>query len=198
MTIYSTRDAYDLYVYYLALKRHFTTDGYDFFKYHGKMKASQQSFETRKDKFFFYKLAKRKDAKEFILANMIHNPNSWIGDLLDGGKAEEVYVEWMKRQQSLSYMFNKDLGELEEDFNSNLIVKEGQHPRLLRLFHMKRIGIETLIIIDDLVNVFSYWNSRIDDPIIFPQIRRTIEKVRPFVQYERPKMKSILLTKFSE
>jgi hypothetical protein len=70
MSVYSTQDAFAIYMYYLALKRHFTTD-YDFFKYNGKVKSSQQAFENRKDKFFFYKLSKRKDAKEFILANVI-------------------------------------------------------------------------------------------------------------------------------
>ena len=56
--LYSTRDAYDIYVYYLAMKRHFTSN-YDFKQYNGKVKANVMSFENRKDKFFFYKLSKK-------------------------------------------------------------------------------------------------------------------------------------------
>lgn len=197
MSVYSTREAYELYVYYLALKRHFTTDGYDFFKYNGKVKASVDSFEMRKDKFYFYKLSKRKDAKEFILANMIKNPNAWIGEIVDNDQAEKVYLEWMKRQQSLSYVFKNDLSELDDDFNSNIIVKDGQHPKLLRLYMMKRVNIETLVIIDDLVKNFAYWDRKINDTIIFGDIYRTVGKVRPFVQYDRAKMKTILLDKFA-
>lgn len=196
MSVYSTRDAYDLYVYYLALKRHFTTEGYDFFKYNGKVKASPQSFETRKDKFFFYKLSKRQDAREFLLANMIANPNAWVGELLDNKQAEQVYLDWAKKQQSLSYVFKSDLSELDEDFNSNILVKDGQHPPLLKLYNMKRINVETLVIIDDLVQNFSYWDKKIADPIIFPSINRFVAKVRPFVQYDRTKMKAILIDKF--
>ena len=196
MSVYSTQAAYELYVYYLALKRHFTTD-YDFFKYNGKVKASQQAFENRKDKFQFYKLSKRKDAKEYILANMIYEPTLWIGDLLDNEKAEEVFVEWTRKQQSLSYVFDTDLTELNPDFNSNLVVEDGQYPRLLQLYNMRRVNVETLVIIDDLVKNFHYWERNISDPIIFPQIKRTVEKVRPFISYDRPKMRQLLMKKFS-
>ena len=195
MSLYSTQDAFAIYVYYLALKRHFTTE-YDFFKYNGKVKASQQAFENRKDKFFFYKLSRRKDAKEFILANMIAEPTLWIGDVLDNERAEEIFQEWTKRQQSLSQVFKNDLSELNPDFNSNLLVKDGQYPYLLKLYNMRRVNTETLVIIDDLVGNFSYWEKKIADPIIFPSINRLVSKVRPFIQYERAKMKSILVEQF--
>lgn len=197
MSTYSTQDAFEIYMYYLALKRHFTTD-YDYFKYNGKVKASQQSFENRKDKFFFYKLSKKKEAKEFILANMIYDPTLWVGDLLDNEKASEVHLEWVKKQQTLSYVFRNDLSELNEDFNSNLMVKDGQHPRLLQLYNMRRVNVETLIIIDDLVQNFSYWERKIADPIIFPNINRFVTKVRPFIRYDKLKMKEILLDKFTQ
>ena len=165
MSLYNTRDAYEMYVYYLALKRHFTSS-YDYHKYNGKINASITSFETRKDKFFFYKLSKRSDAKDFILSNMVNNPKIWIGDMLsDNG--EQVFTEWTRRQQSLSYIFKSELGKLDEDFDSNLITKDGQHPKLLRLHTSGNISKETLIIIDDLTNVFSYWSKKILDNIIF-------------------------------
>ena len=64
-SMYSTRDAFELYSYYMAIKKHFTST-YDFVKYGGKMRLTVDGFENRKDKFFFYKLSKRKDAKDFI------------------------------------------------------------------------------------------------------------------------------------
>jgi hypothetical protein len=196
MIVHSTRDAYDLYIYYLALKKHFTTE-YDYFKYNGKVKASQQAFENRKDKFHFYKLAKRKDVKEFILANIMSDPTLWIGDLIDNNRAEDIYLNWNRKQQTLSYVFLNDLSELEDDFNSNLEVKDGQHPRLLELYNMKKVSVETLIIIDDFVKNFSYWEKKITDPIIFPQIKRSVEKIRPFFTYDKLKMKQTLLERFS-
>ena len=195
MRLYNTRDAYEMYVYYLALKRHFTSS-YDYHKYNGKINASITSFETRKDKFFFYKLSKRSDAKDFILSNMVNNPKIWIGDMLsDNG--EQVFTEWARRQQSLSYIFKSELGKLDEDFDSNLITKDGQHPKLLRLHTSGNISKETLIIIDDLTNVFSYWSKKILDNIIFPDILNICSKYKPFLNYDKSKMKQILVAQFT-
>ena len=195
MSLYNTRDAYEMYVYYLALKRHFTSS-YDYHKYNGKINASITSFETRKDKFFFYKLSKRSDAKDFILSNMVNNPKIWIGDMLsDNG--EQVFTEWTRRQQSLSYIFKSELGKLDEDFDSNLITKDGQHPKLLRLHTSGNISKETLIIIDDLTNVFSYWSKKILDNIIFPDILNICSKYKPFLNYYKSKMKQILVAQFT-
>jgi hypothetical protein len=195
MSLYNTRDAYEMYVYYLALKRHFTSS-YDYHKYNGKINASITSFETRKDKFFFYKLSKRSDAKDFILSNMVNNPKIWIGDMLsDNG--EQVFTEWTRRQQSLSYIFKSELGKLDEDFDSNLITKDGQHPKLLRLHTSGNISKETLIIIDDLTNVFSYWSKKILDNIIFPDILNICNKYKPFLNYDKSKMKQILVAQFT-
>ena len=50
-SLYSTRDAFDLYSYYMAMKKHFTTS-YDFVKYGGKMRLSVDSFEIEKTSSF--------------------------------------------------------------------------------------------------------------------------------------------------
>ena len=133
-SMYSTRDAFELYSYYMAIKKHFTST-YDFVKYGGKMRLTVDGFENRKDKFFFYKLSKRKDAKDFILANILKKPDLWIGNLIDSHEAEEVYTEWSKRQQSLTYTFKNDLDELDDDFNANIVVEDGAYPKLLSLFN---------------------------------------------------------------
>jgi hypothetical protein len=195
MSLYNTKDAYEMYIYYLALKRHFTSS-YDYHKYNGKINASITSFETRKDKFFFYKLSKRSDAKDFILANMVNDPKIWIGDIV-GEQGEKIFTEWTKKQQSLSYVFKTELGKLDEDFDSNLITKDGQHPKLLRLHTSGNISQETLIIIDDLTNVFSYWSKKVLDKIIFPDILNRCNKYKPFLNYDKTKMKNILVAQFT-
>ena len=49
---------FEAYKLYTAIKNHFTTESYDYFKYNGKVRASEHTFETRKDKYMFYKLSK--------------------------------------------------------------------------------------------------------------------------------------------
>lgn len=194
--LYSTKDAFDLYIYYLAMKRHFTSD-YDFFKYQGKVKANITSFEKRKDKFFFFKLSKKKEARDIILANLLEEPNMWIGDIFDD-KAEARYTDWLKRKQSLTYLFKREINDLTDDLESAIVTEDGQHPKLLRLYTTRNISIETLIILNDVINFFGYWNKNISDTIIYPDINRKCKKYRPFLDYDLEKMRKIVLDKHSK
>jgi len=191
MSIYSTKDAFDLYVYYLALKRHFTSN-YDFFKYNGKVKANAMSFENRKDKFFFYKLTKYPNPKDHILANIIDSPDVWIGDLLED-KAKDIYDQWLKIRESLSYTFRTDLGKLDYDDPNKDIMTSGEHPNLLKLYLQGQFHIESLIILDGLMEIFSYWDKNIQDTIIWPDINSKCMNYKPFLQYEKSKMRKIVL-----
>lgn len=194
MSIYSTKDAFDLYVYYLALKRHFTSN-YDFFKYNGKVKANAMSFENRKDKFFFYRLTKYPNPKDHILANVVENPDVWIGDLLED-KAKDVYDKWLKIRESLSYTFRTDLGKLDYDDPNKDIMTSGEHPKLLKLYMQGQFHIESLIILDGLMKIFSYWDKNIQDTILWPDINRKCRNYKPFLQYEKSKMRKIVLDKY--
>ena len=196
MSVYSTRDAYNLYTYHLAIRNHFTQPSYDFFKYNGKVSASPTSFETRKDKFFYYKLSKRKEAKDLILSNILVKPKLWIGDICDSEKANDTLNDWQKKQQSLSYHFKNELGNLDDDFDQNILVKDGQHPPLIKLYNRKVISLETLVITIDLAKCLSYWDKTITDTVIYPDINIMCRKYRPFLNYERDRMRKILVDKF--
>lgn len=198
MSLYSTKEAFELYQYYCAVKQHFTSS-YDFFKYNGKVSANPSSFETRKDKFFFYKLTKKEDPKGKILANLVNDPKVWIGDIADNEKCDSVYTDWVARQQRLKYAFKSDLSELDDDFDAEFKVTNGQHPHVLKIYLMKRMGLETLVILDDLLGCFKYWDKKISDKIIYPNINNIVSKYRPFVHkegFDIEKYKEILLDKY--
>ena len=194
MSLYDKQKAYEIYKYYIALKQHFNSN-YDYFKYNGKVNVSEMSFENRKDKFFFYKLSKKSEAKDIILANALDNPKFWAGDLLED-KAISTYKEWLKRKQSLTYQFKSDLSELDEDFNANILVSNGQNPKLFQLYMMKRICLETVVILCEMTNCQPYWEKNVVDRIIFPDINTLIKKYSPFLEYDKEKMRKILLDKY--
>lgn len=194
---YGTKAAFDAYIYYLALKKHFTSKSYDFIKYNGKVKASPQSFDTRKDKFFFVKLSKMPDWQSFLLANLLQNPNVWVGELVNDSKYQQIYLDWKKRQQSLSYVFKEDIGNMDDDFTSNLKVRDKQHPHLLKLYMKNRVSLETLIIIDSFTKIFDHWNEKLSDDIIWSDINMKCEKYKPFLYYDKGVLKNILCDRFA-
>ena len=65
---------YETYEKYVALKLHFTSE-YDYFRYNGKTSVTPKSFDVRKDKFHFKRLATKYDDStiiEYFVANFIH------------------------------------------------------------------------------------------------------------------------------
>jgi hypothetical protein len=128
---------------------------------------------------------------------MIENPNIWIGDLINNEKCEKVFQDWKRKKQALAYIFSTDLKKMKDDFDSNLVVIDGQHPHLLKLFNSKNITIETLIIIDKLTKVFSYWDKKIVDNLVWPDINKRCRKYSPFIEFDRDKFKKILIDKYS-
>lgn len=189
---------YETFGIFQALKLHFTTDNYDFFKYNGKSKISVESFENRKDKYHFYKLSRRLPNREelilFIVANLLHNDNLWVGDLLTE-ESETIYRERQKILQSLSYTFENDCHHLFDgidDPNELLQSESGDYPILLTKTLQKTTQLETLCILNSILNFFPMWTKKIADTIHWPNYRRKVLKFAAFLTYDSVKYKLIL------
>jgi hypothetical protein len=196
MTInYATEDAFRVYVDYLALKRHFTTDSYDYKKYNGKVKASFESFQTRNDAFFFYKLSKNKDWHNIILANILKNPNGWIREMLEES-GETIFAEWEGRIDSLTYTFKDDLSRLKENYAENFIPNNGQHPHIMTLYLQNKISIETFTILSNISNIYDRWSKEIVDKVVARDIIRLSKKYYPFLEIDRKKFSEIVKERF--
>jgi len=188
--------AFECYKEYLALKNHFTKPNYDYFRYNGKLKVNSDSFDNRKDKLFFQKLAKHPDVHNFLIANLSDNEKYWIRELAYSEEAENRYKQWLKRQQSLTYVFKQQLGKLDSDFNQNFIVKDNEHPLLLKLFLGNDIDLETMCILLDVTGAKKHWDSKMKYDMIYDSVKLKIEKYTPFIKYDKEKMKKIVLDYF--
>jgi len=188
---YATEDAFKTYMDYLALKRHFTTKSYDYHKYNGKVKASLDAFQTRKDLFLFYKLSKRPERQHLILSNMIKNPNIWVGDILEES-ADEVYKAWKKRIDGLTYHFQQDLKVLDENYKENFVVQDGQHPKLLSLLLQQKLSLETFTILTNISKVLEYWEQSVVDKIVAGDRILLSRKYFPFLDIDCKKFSAIV------
>ena len=191
-------EGFNAYKLYLAVKNHFTTS-YDFFKYNGKVNAKEDSFLKRRDKFFFAKLQRKYNndqLRDLFVSNFADGEDFWIGNVLTQ-KAESVYTEWKARQMKLSYILEQDLkflldyyNERNLDFNS-LFVMENGHPILLQCVLRNDIYVETMIIIERVLNYSRRWNKVLDDPV-WTEFKKRMDKYSPFVLFEAEKGKKIL------
>lgn len=190
---------FQAYQMYLGVKAHFTSPKYDYFKFRGKTTAKLESFEKRKDKYFFKKLANKFDEKtliNFYVANFLQE-DYWIGSLVrqDG---EKNYLEWKKNIDSITYKFSQDvdylLGHVEK-FDDLFMCPNGQHPIILKIFLSKKISLETLTIINRRLSFCQYLDKNIKETIVWPQIKMKIEKYLPFLDVDFIKLNLLLKTK---
>lgn len=123
---------------------------------------------------------------------MLHDPTQWVGNLFDDN-AEDVYTEWKRRHESLTYIFTQDVDKLDKDFNSNFVVVDGEYPTALQLYLTNEICIETLVILDDLLGFSKSWDKNIAERYVWPSKSQLIRKYRPFMAYDKVKFKQILL-----
>lgn len=190
-------DPFEVYKQYVALKNHFTTKSYDYFKYNGSVKVTRQSFEVRRDKYFFNKLSKRKDFFNFLLANFVDgNKEFWVGSIREDAP-DQIYTNWKKRQEALTYTFTQDLDRLDDNFDSNFIVEKYGHPRLLRMYLRQEVCLETLIILDMLVGYLKVWKQKMKNDLIFEEVYTKIIKYRPFMNVDLDKFKKVTINKFT-
>lgn len=180
-----------------ALKLHFTSDSYDYIKYNGKTNVTKTNFANRKDKYSFYKLSRKysiDELRSFYIANFLVMDVGWVGDMT-GIEGEENYKKWQTRNQRLTYQFEQDIIGLLTAVptpNDLLVVKDGQYPVLLQEVMQGTITIETLVILNDIMNFFPMWHNKISDTIIWPSWERRCLKYTPFVVYDKAKFKAIL------
>ena len=143
---------FEAYIQFLALKLHFTSDHYDYFKYNGKHNASVASFEKRTDKRFFKRLAKRNiNIVEYYVANLIDG-KEWVSQFED-----RVWTEWLSRNQSIEYNFVNDAEKLltnAEFFDIIFNSDKGKHPKLVKAYLGKKISLETVIIFEKLLHFY--------------------------------------------
>jgi hypothetical protein len=190
-------EAWEAYQKYLGLKLHFTSD-YDYTRYGGKTSASKASFLKRKDRYFFARVARKygESTEDYLISNFVQSPKGWLGDF-----NETNYNNWIKYRQSLTYNFIKDMSTVflqVADFNEIFSLQKGQHPVLLKNFLAKRVSLETMVILQGLLNYVKRWDKELKDDLVWPDNRRLIVKYGAFLNYDKEKCKVQLLKLIKE
>lgn len=188
---------FEVYKTYLALKNHFTKKDYDFFKYCGKSRASIDSFHKRKDRYFFERTSRQKsddEIKSYFVANFIQCEDAqslWIGEIIQSG--EDNYMNWLKKAQSLFYLFKTECEVFlnKENFEDIFSIKNGQHPEILKKYFQNAISIETLVILDMILDYVNKFDKKMTDPV-WETVSLKIKKYKPFLNIDIAKYKKVL------
>ena len=192
---------FDVYKTYLAVKLHFASDTYDYYKYGGKVNAKLDTFTKRKDRYFFHKLSTKyaeTDILDFFVANFLADSKRWIGNLL-ANDGRGVYLDYKKRKESFVYHFKQDCGTIVSDFSrrglsfdDGFLCPNGQHPRMLRLLIQKKISYQTAVVLNHFLGFVKNWDKEITEKIVWPEISLKVARVKPFINFNATECKLIM------
>ena len=105
----------------------------------------------------------------------------------------DAYLDRQKRIDGISYYFERDMEQLlrksQKDFNKIFKITRGQHPILLKTYLAKRITLETVCVLENMLKYIKDFDKHISDTIIWPSLRTRIIKYKPFIKYNETKLK---------
>ena len=188
--------AVDVYLMYCALKAHFKGD-YDYHKFSGQTKIKRESFFKRKDRIFFVKVGRKYEDGEildYFVANFIQNRNGYILNF-----NEKNYEDWLQRKKMFYQILSQELEPHIKNFNPLFESKSGQHPTLLKEYLGKRISLETMIILDELVEFSETWDKDLSwDDFVWPDVKKLMNNYKGFLTIKTDKYRIRLLKLIEE
>ena len=189
-------ESIDVYLMYCAMKAHFSKNDYDFFTYKGKSRVPRNSFYKRKDRGFFVKLSRKyseEDLKNYLVANFIIDRRGYIANF-----SNENYEQWKEKRNNFYNMFTDEIRPLVKNFNPLFEVKNSEHPILLKEYLGKRVSLETLIILDDLVNFSKTWDNRMTEDYIWFDLKKLMNNYKRFLTIDKNQYRIQLLKLIEE
>ena len=187
----------DVYLMYCAMKAHFSKNDYDFFTYKGKSRVSRNSFYKRKDRVFFVKLYKKyseeEDLKNYMVANFIMDRRGYVANFND-----ENYEQWKEKRSNFYNIFTNEIRPLVKNFNPLFEVKKSEHPILLKEYLGKRLSLETLIVLDELVNFSNTWDNRMAEDYIWFDLKKLMNNYKRFLTIDKNQYRIQLLKLIEE
>ena len=186
----------DVYQMYCAMKAHFSKSSYNFIKYGGKTKVSRDSFWKRNDRYFFVKISKKynnDEIKDYLLSNFIQNRNGYIANFND-----QNYENWLDRKMMFYNIFQQELKPYIKNFEPLFEVKDDNHPTLLKEYLGKRVSLETMVILDELVDFSKKWDEQLGDDVVWPDIKNLMKNYKGFLTINKNKYRMKLLSLIEE
>lgn len=194
-------NGYELYTLFSALKLHFTSPTYDFFKYNGKSRVSVDAFERRKDKFLFHKLARQLEevnATHFIVSVLSLNRKAFVRNLL-APEAKETYRAWKERYDTLYDIFERDMTYIKSEFDRQDLgiptlfrIPESGYPLLWTMMNRGEISVETICILNWISGMLNLWDKKFKGDYIYEGNSMLIRKYAPFLDIDEARVRSIV------
>ena len=188
-------DGYSAFKFHHAINLHFNGN-YDCFKYNFKTNITEKTYWKRPDKFQLTKIGKRfKSRDDIILYFAAHQVagNKYSGDMV---RDEDTYTKFLKRIDSISYLFKNELEEISDNGFDTLLEIDEMYPKIIHLYLEDMVSLETVCIVNRLTGFIDKANSFISETILWPDLYKKILNYQSFLRFNDIKMRKIILDIF--
>lgn len=163
-------DGKSVFNLYLQLKNHFNGRG-DVIKKKWRLKVSDSSYNSRKDKMFFERLAQKYTLKELsliLIGNLLENQDAWIGSISDSDPLEfyKIYLARLKTvknryhddTKNIYYSYKKLEVEKFSDFFKYDDSKNSSY--IFKLLQANVVSFETFIMLDSFMGLIDAHDTK--------------------------------------
>jgi len=114
----------------------------------------------------------------------------WVGEIIKEG--ETNYKNWMRKTQSLAYIFKDEISVFNsKNFDEMFKIEGNRHPKILKEFLQNKLSLETMIILNKILGYKKQFDRKLQDPV-WEFVSMKIEKYTPFLHIDSNKYKLIL------
>ena len=178
-----------------ALKLHFSSKSYDYFKYKGETNVTRAGYQKRKEDPELYTLVSTKyngNLMEYFVANIVNGDKN-AGVFGVGG--DERYLQWKESIQNITYNYTnqiRDLIDRVNHFDDLFKIVDGRNSILLTAYYQGDVSIETFIILNQILNFFPQFSRELSDEYRWPDEERKCVKYEKFLDIDIQKYTTIL------
>jgi hypothetical protein len=190
----------EAYKIYTALRLHFTTDNFDI-RNGIPPRAPKSGVKTAFSKKLEQMMKQYNYDSEafvgFLVSNFLSG-HEWGAIFEPTG--HEIYLEWKKVQEQLTYAFTQDIAFLSFQVNKvdELWNCNAGHPVILKAYCGKRSRLETLVILNKLYRFREQVDEQLHGDPVWGATSRLINKYSPFVHINKEKFSMIVQKGFNE
>jgi hypothetical protein len=186
----------EMFHLFTAIKLHFNSKTYDYFRYNKKIK--RRKFLSEKDLHVFRLLKKRhsSDFENYCVANIVSNPLLWQTELLTD-ECEDIYIKWRKTQESLMHVFSSDIKRMIEKYDGlkPIFKIKTTYPIIMHEVAQENITLETAVILDEILNFIEKLNCKFTDDFIWDDFVLRCRKYKSFLVFSKQEVIKILKLK---
>ena len=85
-----------------------------------------------------------------------------------------------------------------KNFEPLLKTKNNNHPKLLKEFLGSRVSLETLIVLDELVDFSKTWDKQLKEDVVWPDLKKLMKNYKGFLTINKNRYRMKLLELIEE